>query len=110
MAGNYSRRDLFTMFRRSLDTSDKKGETKADSRREPRSPQRQRSSGPLTRLRPPGAIDEARFAETCLRCTACVLVCPREAIKPLGPEFGARAGTPHIVARDAPCVLCDGLM
>ncbi len=99
MADSYSRRDLFTMFRRSLRTPDK------DEKKAPPRP-----SGPRIRMRPPGAIGEDRFGDTCLRCTACMTVCPREAIKPLGAEHGPLAGTPHIVARDAPCVVCDGLL
>lgn len=90
MADKLSRRDLFGMFRRSLDAA-----------REPPLP---------VPLRPPGALAEKELAETCLRCNACVDVCPRRAIRPLGAAYGERAGTPHITARDAPCVLCDGLL
>ena len=88
MANPLSRRDLFGLLRRPFET-DSAG----------RSP-----------LRPPGAIFEDRIADTCLRCGACVSVCPRQAIKPLDASQGERAGTPHIVPREAPCVLCNGLL
>lgn len=91
MADKLSRRDLFGMFRRSLDAA--------------------RGEKPLpVPLRPPGALTEQGLADTCVRCGACVEVCPRRAIHPLGEEYGDRAGTPYIAAREAPCVLCHGLM
>ena len=34
----------------------------------------------------------------------------RRPIKPLSVEYGDAQGTPHIVAREAPCVLCEGLL
>jgi MauM/NapG family ferredoxin protein len=91
MAEKLSRRDLFTIFRRSVDTA-----VKPPPLRVP--------------LRPPGAIAEALIADSCIRCGACVDICPRKAIKPLPPEYNQRAGTPHIIAREAPCVLCQGLL
>lgn len=87
MASPLSRRDLFGMFRKSF----------------------QAASVPLP-LRPPGAISEERLADTCLRCGACTDVCPRQAIKPLPGSYGNGAGTPYIVPREAPCVLCGGLL
>ncbi|MCS6915613.1 MAG: 4Fe-4S dicluster domain-containing protein [Myxococcales bacterium] len=60
-------------------------------------------------LRPPGALDEERLADTCRRCGECVRACPVGAILPLGEEYGPWAGTPHIVARKQPCVICEGL-
>ncbi len=64
-------------------------------------------------LRPPGAIEESQFADTCERCGACVEACPAEAIFPLGAsdwraERGG-AGTPVIDPGRAACVICDGL-
>lgn len=61
------------------------------------------------RLRPPGAIDEDRFLDTCLRCGACVKACPADAIFPLGRDAAAAWGTPVIDPDLAPCVVCDGL-
>lgn len=60
-------------------------------------------------LRPPGAIDEARFADVCKRCGACVEVCPADAIKPLQVLGDPNAGTPIIDADERACVVCEGL-
>ena len=79
------RRDLFTFWRRPPSTEE--GEP----------------------LRPPGAIFETLFGDTCRRCGKCVEVCPRHAIAPLDESFGASAGTPAIRPRLAPCVVCEGL-
>lgn len=87
MADKLSRRELFNIFRRSAEAV----------------------KGPPLPLRPPSAGLEKSIAESCMHCGACVEACPRQAIKPLGPEYGDRAGTPHIVAAEAPCVLCEGL-
>jgi len=62
-----------------------------------------------TRLRPPGAIDEDSFLNTCKRCGACVEVCPAHAILPLASSAGAASGTPFIDPDVAACVVCDGL-
>lgn len=91
MAEKLSRRDLFSLFRRSA-LPDNKPPALA------------------VPLRPPSAVDEATIGDSCFRCGACVNACPRQAITPLPPEYNERAGTPHIVARDAPCVLCEGLL
>jgi len=61
---------------------------------------------PARFLRPPGALDEPDFAETCEQCAACVQACPADCIR-LEPE--AAGGRPFIVARTAPCVVCDTL-
>ncbi len=60
-------------------------------------------------LRPPGAIAEALFSETCRRCGQCVEVCPADAIFPLVDHFGERSGTPAIDPSLAACVVCEGL-
>jgi ferredoxin-type protein NapG len=65
-----------------------------------------RDSQPPAWLRPPGALNEAAFLETCTRCTACQEVCPYQSIRRLGPEFGAAAGTPAIIPNESPCYLC----
>lgn len=62
-----------------------------------------------TRLRPPGAIDEARFLETCYRCGNCVDICPAEAIYHIKGASDELNGTPAIDARTQPCLVCDGL-
>ena len=60
-------------------------------------------------LRPPGAIEEDRFLDTCRRCGACVEVCPVAAIFPLLRSYGEAAGTPAIDPDQAACVVCTGL-
>ncbi len=57
-------------------------------------------------LRPPGAMPEYEFASICTRQGACVTACPADAIR-IVP--GVAGGLPHIVARTAPCVVCDSL-
>ena len=60
-------------------------------------------------LRPPGALPEAAFLETCLRCGNCVDSCPADAIKPLNSDQPNLAETPYINPEDQPCVVCDSL-
>ncbi len=81
----------------------------------------------LRLLRPPGAIDEAAFVETCQRCGKCVEACPADAIFPLTSAFDDNSaapaaaappsrtstahlrGTPAIDPSLAPCVVCTDL-
>ena len=58
------------------------------------------------RLRPPGAVAEAVFAGTCIRCGRCVEVCPYRSIEPLDIRAGVNAGTPLIYAEKIPCYVC----
>jgi ferredoxin-type protein NapG len=59
-------------------------------------------------IRPPGALGEKEFAETCSKCGICVEVCPAHAIKI--DASGARGGgLPFIVPSEMACVVCDGL-
>jgi ferredoxin-type protein NapG len=60
-------------------------------------------------LRPPGALPETAFLETCLRCGNCVDSCPANAIYPLQDDQPNLAGTPYIDPNDQPCVVCDSL-
>lgn len=60
----------------------------------------------VVHLRPPGALPEETFADTCSRCGKCVEVCPANAIK---LDENIAGGLPHIVARISPCVICDDL-
>ncbi len=62
-----------------------------------------------TWLRPPGALDEARLNDTCIRCGACVDACPADAIFALESSEGDVVGTPAIDPDSAACVVCDGL-
>ena len=60
-------------------------------------------------LRPPGAIAEADFLDTCYRCGNCVEACPANAIRPLASADEALHGTPYIDPDISPCVICDEL-
>lgn len=68
------------------------------------------SAPPQTKvLRPPGALSERAFVETCSRCEKCVKVCPAQCIKiDFSGEKGDRA--PYIEPNAMPCVVCDGLV
>ena len=59
-------------------------------------------------LRPPGALAEQQFRETCSRCGTCVSVCPAQAIK-IDTSGALGNGAPYIVPSEMPCVACDGL-
>ena len=62
----------------------------------------------LVILRPPGALPEMEFSNVCERCYACVEACPADAIQPIKID-GPLTGTPGIVAREQPCVVCTDL-
>ena len=58
--------------------------------------------------RPPGALVEKQFLETCSRCGQCERVCPAQCIRI--DYSGTRGnGAPYIDVDAMPCVLCDGL-
>jgi ferredoxin-type protein NapG len=59
-------------------------------------------------LRPPGALAESQFQDTCSRCGDCVRVCPVQCIK-IDPAGVQGAGVPYIDVDTSPCVMCDGL-
>lgn len=64
----------------------------------------------VPRIRPPGALDEAAFLASCIKCGQCVQVCPVEAIKlaDIGEGFGI--GVPYVDTRQQACDFsCDGL-
>lgn len=61
-------------------------------------------------VRPPGAIPESRFIETCLHSGYCVEACPVKAIVPLtGVKNKKTLGTPIVIADSQPCVMCYDL-
>mgnify|MGYP001603782426 CR=1 FL=1 len=61
-------------------------------------------------VRPPGALPEPAFLDTCTRCDECVKACPHWVVKKGGPELGPRyAGTPVLVPAENPCLFCEDL-
>ncbi len=60
-------------------------------------------------LRPPGAIEEKSFLDTCLKCGKCVEACPQDSIKLSGFEAKFIAGYPVVNPSDRPCFVCDDL-
>jgi len=60
-------------------------------------------------IRPPGALPEQKFRETCSRCGECVKVCPVQCIK-IDSTGVKGAGAPFIEIDSAACALCDGLL
>lgn len=60
-------------------------------------------------IRPPGALPEQQFRETCSRCGECVKVCPVQCIK-IDSSGVKGAGAPFIDIDSAACVMCDGLL
>ncbi|MCH8036193.1 MAG: 4Fe-4S dicluster domain-containing protein [Proteobacteria bacterium] len=58
-------------------------------------------------LRPPFALDEPEFLETCTRCDKCIAACPYDVLFALAPDLGHRvAGTPAMDLLDRGCHLC----
>ena len=63
------------------------------------------------RVRPPGALDEKAFLARCIRCGACMKVCPNNALQASFAEAGIEGlWTPVVVPRigycEPSCVLC----
>lgn len=58
------------------------------------------------RLRPPGAVEEKRFMELCIRCARCIEVCPYESIERADVAEKLQIGTPYIHPVKRACYLC----
>jgi MauM/NapG family ferredoxin protein len=59
-------------------------------------------------IRPPGALPEADFLSTCIRCQRCADACPNHCIKATPESEGpSKAGTPYIQPREQACMLCS---
>ena len=69
----------------------------------------QSQSGPVSALRPPGAIDEAEFTGACVRCGLCVRDCPYDTLRLATFGEPLATGTPYFVARDVPCEMCEDI-
>ncbi len=60
-------------------------------------------------LRPPGALPEDEFLETCFRCGSCADRCPAQAIQRLESSDEQLTGTPYLLLDEKACVVCDDL-
>ena len=69
----------------------------AEKKKEDKKPEHRRTDW----LRPPGALEEARFLESCTGCGDCVTACPYGSIRILAGQK-----TPIIHPDDTPCYLC----
>ncbi|MCL5019799.1 MAG: 4Fe-4S dicluster domain-containing protein [Patescibacteria group bacterium] len=63
-------------------------------------------------IRPPGSLEEHEFLRRCIRCGACMKVCPTNAIQPTMLEAGLEGiWSPFLVMRvgycEQTCVLCS---
>jgi len=74
-------------------------------------------SAPLTALarpktglvRPPGALPEGEFTQTCITCQECIRVCPSQALRPALLEGGLTSiGTPYLSPRQGACSFVTG--
>ena len=62
------------------------------------------------RLRPPGALDEADFLASCIKCGQCVQVCPVDAIVLADLADGYGVGVPYVDPREQACDFsCDAV-
>lgn len=62
---------------------------------------------PRRYLRPPGALAEDEFLQSCIGCGQCANVCPNKCITLFGLEAGIEnLATPKITARAQGCILC----
>lgn len=61
-------------------------------------------------FRPPGALREPDFLDTCSRCKKCVEACPEMVITPAQAHMGAPVDTPLLFPNRGPCTLCGECM
>lgn len=60
-------------------------------------------------VRPPGALPEDRFLQTCIACQECVRICPSMALRPAFLEGGLTSiGTPYLASRQGACSFISG--
>ena len=62
-----------------------------------------------TSLRPPGALSEKAFLDTCFRSGACADACPANAIVLSVSDDARTNGTPYVEPNTQACVVCDEL-
>jgi len=60
-------------------------------------------------LRPPGALNEADFLKTCIKCGLCVEGCPYDTLRLAAPGDDMPMGTPFYVPKEVPCYMCEDI-
>ena len=60
-------------------------------------------------IRPPGALPEADFNATCIKCGQCVLDCPYDTLHLAKVGDALPIGTPYFLPRDVPCYMCKDI-
>ncbi|RJQ44404.1 MAG: ferredoxin-type protein NapG [Nitrospiraceae bacterium] len=60
-------------------------------------------------LRPPGALPEAKFIASCIKCGMCVEACPYDALTLAEPGDNKPVGTPYFIPRTNPCYMCKDI-
>jgi len=60
-------------------------------------------------IRPPGALAEADFNATCIKCGQCVDACPYDTLKLATAASGIPIGTPYFIPRETPCYMCEDI-
>lgn len=61
-------------------------------------------------FRPPGALHEDEFLETCSKCLKCVEACPEDVIFEAKEGEGPPVGTPVLRPNTDPCTMCGDCM
>ncbi len=72
-------------------------------------PRRGSDAAAIAALRPPGAVAEADFLESCTRCGDCAAACPHDAIREAPAQLRDAEGTPIIDPLASPCRMCEDL-
>ena len=60
-------------------------------------------------IRPPGALAEADFNASCIKCGQCVDACPYDTLKLATADSGIPIGTPYFIPRETPCYMCEDI-
>lgn len=60
-------------------------------------------------LRPPGALKEAAFLQSCIKCGQCVIACPYDTLRLAEPGQNVAVGTPFFTPREIPCYMCTDI-
>jgi ferredoxin-type protein NapG len=70
--------------------------------------QQQAAASPFA-IRPPGALPEADFNASCIKCGQCVLDCPYDTLALAKVGDTLPIGTPYFIPRDVPCYMCEDI-